>query len=1029
MRSRRFFSYVFLIVAAMFAWKTARGADPSMTSGLEGYRVAPGFRAEIVATEPLVVNPVSMTWGPDARLYVIEWRAGREPNDHIKVLTDVDGDGRFDKADMFMQGHDLPAGIVFRDGWTYLTLDHDVVRFRDKDRDGTFEERQVIVSGFGNDDSHHRVSGMIFGPDGWLYLTTGDSDARPRGSDGTSVIVLRSGGVFRCLPDGSKLEVVAHGMRNPWGNVAFDDRFNIFHTDNDNEGSPGFTGCRILHVVEGGDYGWRLRPGARCCNPDFERATWNGGQPGRLGWITETGRGAPAGLTVLNSAAFPASTRNLLIYPDVFRKLVRAYQLEPKGATFGLKREFELLAADDPMFRPDDAEIGPDGALYILDWRTDSGGAGALSGDGVHGRIYRLSWVGTPDEPALPSLSRDRLTRIPSASDAELVEALKSADYSERKAADLELIRRGPKSIGGIPELIKDDAAPETARLHALTVLAAVAPEQAKPIWMSLVSGQSDAALTRLALDQIGRFGSPDDVELAKGCLELARKEIRKGGADSAPAVRALALALGRFHATSPEFQTEVARTLLDLARICKPDDVFATDAVTRSLEKLGGHGLMVIEEELRRPEALQALLGWKQSDGLNAIISAAIGPKPLAAGIRAGMFRALREMVEEVPPAPIVTWLDQNPGNDAEARIEAIRLLKARSDHASEAVAPSLPKLLKDSDANFRREALALAAFVQSSEIKADLISVLGQTDRPIDERRLALVALRAYSDVDPSLAKSLVEMVNSRIGQDNAFRSELLQAIASLDFASVVKPAESSLTSKDRDLRQTAIQVLGQRPATALTVAKLFNEGKLPPEDLRTIVEALSPHRSPELQEALQTLLKRTVLAAPTGVEARRMRDFVRRSGSSERGKAIFFDAKKGGCASCHRLEGVGEAIGPDLTRIWDTLSFEKRIESILDPSKEIKEGYISYKVATTDGQVLTGLLLSDTAEAVTLKDAKGREIRIQAKNIEEKGADKTSLMPVGVVGSLSLNEFADLLAFLGDRKAQEGIRARKP
>ena len=169
-------------------------------------------------------------------------------------------------------------------------------------------------------------------------MTTGDSDAHAKGSDGSTATVLRCGGVFRCKPDGSKLEIVAFGMRNPWGNVAFDDEFHIFHTDNDNEGTPGFTGCRLLHVVEGGDYGWRLREGARCCQPDFERATWNGGRPGRLGWIAETGRGAPAGLCVLNSAAFPPSTRNLLVYPDVFRKLVRAYKLKPAGATYAVDR-------------------------------------------------------------------------------------------------------------------------------------------------------------------------------------------------------------------------------------------------------------------------------------------------------------------------------------------------------------------------------------------------------------------------------------------------------------------------------------------------------------------------------------------------------------------------------------------------------------------------------------------------------------------------------------------------------------------
>ncbi len=455
-----------IVLACLMLSAFARAESPDPR--LAGYRTPPGWKVEIAATEPLVINPVTMTFGADGRLFVVEWQAGRGPNDHIKVLTDTDGNGTFDKAEMYMDGLDLPAGVLFWDGWTYVTLDHDVVRFKDKDGDGTFETRQAIVTGFGNDDSHHRVSGMTLGPDGWIYLTTGDSDAHAKGSDGSTATVLRCGGVFRCKPDGTKLENVAFGMRNPWGNVAFDDEFHIFHTDNDNEGTPAFTGCRLLHVVEGGDYGWRLREGARCCQPDFERATWNGGRPGRLGWIAETGRGAPAGLCVLNSAAFPPSTRNLLVYPDVFRKLVRAYKLKPAGATYAVDKEFELLASSEGVFRPDDAEVGPDGALYILDWRTDSGGAGQLSGNGKTGRIYRMTWAGTESEPARPTLPRDRFVKLLEKDDEALIEALKSDDYGMRRTANLELIHRGMYD-----NAILETDRPRGGRSHRSTTLAA----------------------------------------------------------------------------------------------------------------------------------------------------------------------------------------------------------------------------------------------------------------------------------------------------------------------------------------------------------------------------------------------------------------------------------------------------------------------------------------------------------------------------------------------------------------------------
>jgi quinoprotein glucose dehydrogenase len=1046
---------------------TAQGDSPDPR--LAGYRTPPGWRVELAATEPMVINPVTMTWGPDGRLYVVEWLAGRGPNDRIKVLTDVDGDGAFDKADIYMDGLDLPAGVLFWDGWTYVTLDHDVVRFKDEDGDGKFETRQVVASGFGNDDSHHRVSGMTIGPDGWLYLTTGDSDAHAKGSDGSTAVVLRSGGVFRCKPNGSKMEVVAFGMRNPWGNVAFDDEFRLLHTDNDNEGSPGFTGCRLLHVVEGGDYGWRLREGARCCQPDPDRASWNGGRPGRLGWMAETGRGAPAGLCVLNSAAFPTSTRNLVVYPDVFRKLVRAYRLKPAGATLAVAEEFELLASDDPLFRPDDAEIGPDGALYVLDWRTDSGGAGQLNGNGKTGRIYRLTWGGTDKEPAIAPLPRDRFAKLREGGPEALVEALSSPDYGLRRFAGLELIRRGQDVVPLLARLIEDPQKPVAARRQAVAAVSAVAPAEFKAFFALRATRDRAPSLRRLGYELIGRFAQPDDRQQVVLMLSLDEQDPH--------ALRAAALALGRYHdlrrarpgenvdhfvlfrriqqELTPAGPGEkpppdedrvrrhfemfsagvttdmVAQALLDKAVESSSADPFLRDGFTRALERLGPAGLdalvnaVAVDGPRRRATALFALQGWRGRDAVDAILALATGTEDVGAEARVGLFRALREMGEAVPPTPIASWLSRAAQADPRARAEAVRVLTAMQRRAVLAAAPLLPDLLADGNAEVRKAALALAGSARSDEAKNALVELARRDDRSAEERRLAVAALRAYEDKD--LAPTLASLFES--SRDAGFRAELLGALAPLDFARAADLARKSLDSRDRDLRHGAIAFLGQRPETALDVVARYNAGRLPPEDLARVIEAVRGHATPELQAATQALLKNRLLAAPGGAEAERLREFVRRHGNPERGKALYLDAKKGGCATCHRMEGVGGAVGPDLTRVWQTLSFDKRVESILEPSKEIKEGYATYKVATTDGRVLTGLLLADKADGVTLRDAQGREVKVPAAEIDQKGNDPTSLMPAGVVGHLSFAELADLLAFLGDQRAQESLREKSP
>jgi quinoprotein glucose dehydrogenase len=347
--------------------------------------------------------------------------------------------------------------------------------------------------------------------------------------------------------------------------------------------------------------------------------------------------------------------------------------------------------------------------------------------------------------------------------------------------------------------------------------------------------------------------------------------------------------------------------------------------------------------------------------------------------------------------------------------------LLAALGERSAFAAGPLLDKLLADPDAEVRASALNLAREVRTPQAREALTALVASDSRPPGERSAALSALRAYPGYDPTPV--VLDLFPK--ATDPGFRLELLRALASKDRSAAARLARGLLGEADRPLRQEAISILGSRPDTALELARRFEEGKLPAEDLSRVIDAIRPYATPEIQAVAQALVKKTVLLKPGGDEARRFREFVGRSGNPGRGKAIYIDPKKGGCAVCHRLEGDGGAVGPDLTRVWETLSFEKRIESILEPSKEIKEGFGTYSVATVDGRVLNGLLVSETAEGVTLKDANGREIRVPAKEIDQKATSPTSLMPAGVVGHLSLNEFADLLAFLGDRPAQESLR----
>jgi quinoprotein glucose dehydrogenase len=490
--------------------------------------------------------------------------------------------------------------------------------------------------------------------------------------------------------------------------------------------------------------------------------------------------------------------------------------------------------------------------------------------------------------------------------------------------------------------------------------------------------------------------------------------------------------ALGEFQereaaATSADL---LADRLIVMAVDNAEGDPFLRDAFTRGLERLGPAGLEAVVQAIgsndraRSEAALYALQGWRSVDGLNALIAEATTPNEISSSARIGLFRALRELGEAVPPEPIAEWLAGNPKAASGPRAAAIRVLTAMGARAGASVQPIVVGLLNDDEEDVRIAAIPLAGMARSDATREALVRLATPPGLVGEQRRLAFAALRGYSD--PNLAPVFAEALKSP--GEPAVRGEILRGLAAIEFNQGVEAAKTLLADPSRELRAEAIAVLGQKPGSALIVVTLYNEGKLPREDLSRVIEAARPHRSPELSAAVNELMKMRMLGSSGLEDVRKFQDLVKKHGNSGRGKAVYLDASKANCASCHRMEGSGGSVGPDLTRVWETLSFEKKVESILDPSKEIKEGYVTYKVATKDGRVANGLLLSDTAEAVTLKDAQGREIRIPSAEVDQKATDKISLMPEGVVAHLSLEEFVDLLAFLGDRQAQEGLRGLK-
>jgi putative heme-binding domain-containing protein len=328
--------------------------------------------------------------------------------------------------------------------------------------------------------------------------------------------------------------------------------------------------------------------------------------------------------------------------------------------------------------------------------------------------------------------------------------------------------------------------------------------------------------------------------------------------------------------------------------------------------------------------------------------------------------------------------------------------------------------------DPGLRPALLQAVERLRLTEAGPRLVRLLTDANRPETERLAVLKTLRVLKE--KSAIAFLKDVLHRGTPSESvSFQIEALRTLAALEDAAGQEAARKLLDRKDGKLQSEAVQILGAHADGAKLVGERFLAKRLPPELLPSVTDALRRHatRQPALAKLLTEVMKGGLLVSLDKAEVERVRQLVGTKGHPERGRALYLNHRVLACVTCHCLEGIGGNVGPDLTRIWDTQSVEKIMESILDPSKEIKEGYQTYVATTAKGQVFSGLKVSQTAQELVLRDANAKEIHIPVKELEEVKASPQSLMPDNVVAQLTFDQFVDLVAFLKDRAAQESLQ----
>ncbi|MBK7999810.1 MAG: PQQ-dependent sugar dehydrogenase [Verrucomicrobia bacterium] len=439
----RFLCSIALVISVLASGRAAEShsTNTALAADLKKFKLAPGLKAEVVAAEPLLQNPVAFSIDGRGRFFIAEshrWATSvfditketpwllddlsfRTVNDRaaflarqfatnfavltndselIRLVEDRDSDGIAETSSVFADGFrestsGTASGVLAQGTNVWFTSIPDLWRFTTDDlRFTNRSDRQAspsssplvnrkseivnrLATGLGVhiSVSGHDVHGLIRGHDGRIYFSFGDRGVCVTNREGVVLNVPDTGGVLRCEPDGRNLEIFCTGLRNPQ-ELAFDDYGNLWTVDNDTAGADP---CRVLHLIEGGDYGWRASyQHMKGFGPWVSEELWRGGLDGILPPAGTVSQG-PAGLAFYPGTGLTPQLAGKFVHAD-FPGGIWAYSVKPRGASFELADKEKILW----NCWPTDVDFGPDGALYVLDWVESWVRSGK-------GRIYRLT--------------------------------------------------------------------------------------------------------------------------------------------------------------------------------------------------------------------------------------------------------------------------------------------------------------------------------------------------------------------------------------------------------------------------------------------------------------------------------------------------------------------------------------------------------------------------------------------------------------------------------------------------------------
>ena len=935
---------------------------------IPSFTVDAALEVTLWAENPLLNKPIQMNFDPQGRLWVAssevypQIEPGQAATDKIIILEDTTGAGRADQATVFADGLLIPTGIAPGDGGVYVAQSTELLHLRDTNGDGKADARRIVLSGFGTEDTHHNVHTLRWGPDGRLYFNqsvyTRTQTETPHG-----VVRLSAGGIFRFDPRDNRLEVLYRGWVNAWGHQ-FDPFGQSFVTD-----GAGFQG--ISWAVPGATY-FTLAPARR-----------------QLASISPGNYPKFSGLEIIHSAHFPADWQGDFITADFRAHRVVRFKATDQGSAYVTRELPDLMRSTDSSFRPLDAKLGPDGALYLADWSNPIIQHGEVDfrdprRDKEHGRIWRITAKGHALLPRRDFTKLDNPT---------LLDALLSPNSYDNAQAKRVLTERGAARVSADLATWTARQTDPLARFQALWVHEAL--NLASPVLLAEQLTATDANLRAAAIRALPVTGS------------LA--PLTKSIADENPRVRLAAVrALGRLGTASA---AALALTVLDRSM-----DPFLDYALWLTINELATPWLAAVRDgswDFQNREA-QLAFGLKAVEPALAgeVLAQLLGTRPLP---RDGAGPWIELIASAGSPREQRLLFDALLKGAFEAPAAA-RALAALNDAARlRKILPTgdlAPLATLFADPATRRGALPLVGAWKLSPLAPTLITVVEAPATSPADRAAAFNSLRELGGAPVIAALRRL----ARTADSPLIRREAVVALAGTDLTNSLPEVMTVLAATTVEAEATSLwrELLAIRGASgrlALEVPK----AKLPIEVARA---GLRPAREGgQNQNLVQALINAAGLTLSsvqlTAAEMQALGRQALATGNAARGERIYRRAELA-CVACHAIGGAGAHIGPDLTSIGASAPTDYLVESLLYPSAKIKEGYHAVVLSTKDGRELSGMIARETATEVILRDASNQEISVATQNIAKR-ASSGSLMPAGLIDGLLPEERLDLINFL--------------